>query len=250
MTIRVGVIGAGPAGLLAAHGAIVAGAEATIFSPKKQSVIGGAQYLHRHIPGITSSDPDGQLTFIKEGDPETYAKKVYDDPFAPTSWGDYPAGTVDIWNMRAAYEHLWMRYEGLIRDQQLGPKDVVTLAIAFDRLFLAAPRAAFCTDADHSFYSQRVWITQEEFTAPDSCIYNGKQNVPWYRASTIFGHSSAEYGHEVPVKSVCVNKPLRTDCDCLGELVVRVGRYGEWRKPVLIHHAYEKAYETVKALRA
>jgi hypothetical protein len=41
-----------------------------------------------------------------------------------------------------------------------------------------------------------------------------------------------------------VRKPLETDCTCWPK-VVRAGRFGQWRKGVLTHHAYEMAMQVL-----
>lgn len=236
--MRIHVLGCGPSGLLVAHAGVQAGHDVTIYSQKKKSHIGGAQFLHTAIPDLTDDNPEDVVTFEYRGTAEGYAQKVYGSPKADTSWDTY-AGTVPIWNMRRAYDDLWKRYESLIIDRSLTPHEVAELQDSVSTVISTIPRKALCM-RDHRFTSQQVHIWYELGALKDNrIIYNGIPDVPWYRASNLFSWESVEYPSLAPHGSNtrAVYKPLETDCDCLPE-IVKLGRYGRWEKGVLIHHAY------------
>lgn len=239
----VAILGCGPAGLLAAHAAYEAGESVTIYSKKKPSPIGGAQFLHRAIPGLTSDNPDGLVNFLHVGDPAVYAEKVYGDPKAETSWGSYADGHHEIWNMHQAYQKLWRRYEHLIIEWEVTPEFVKGLLDSFDIVMSAIPLRGICV-RQHSFESQRVYISSKASfpgSVENLIIYNGSPKTPWYRSSLIFGHGGTEWTVLPPEREFTkIHKPLRTDCTCWSGLY-RLGRYGAWKKNLLTHHAYESA---------
>ena len=63
--MKVAVLGCGPAGLFACHAAVRGGAEVDVYSQKKRSEIGGAQYLHQHVPDVTGTEPEAMITFAQ-----------------------------------------------------------------------------------------------------------------------------------------------------------------------------------------
>lgn len=241
--MKVAILGCGPAGLMAAHAVAEAKHTPVIFSRRVPSAIGGAQFLHEPLPGITSDLPDGRVNFIKYGTDRGYSKKVYGDPYYKTSWWDYEEGHRNIWNLRKAYEKLWNRYEKNVVDLKLD-HDTVTdiLAEKYQMVMSTIPAFALCGNPSHVFDSQDVWIVYGQAVAEggeDRIIYDGTTDFPWYRWSYIFGWKGVEYSHKVG-NSQHIRKPLTTNCDCHAE-VVRLGRYGKWKKGELTHHAYEGA---------
>lgn len=249
MDSRIAVLGCGPAGLLVAHAVTRAGLTPIIYSRKQPSSIGGAQYLHSAIPDLTGAEPDGEVEFIFTGKKEVYATKVYGDPYAKTSWDSYQPGTHGIWSMRKAYDELWQRYSEHIQDQEVD-RDIVQRINEFHPyVFSTIPPASFCYNAEHEFIRQRVRIVygeahrQVDLDGNDYIMYNGEEDIPWYRRSVIFGWYGMEYPPETaPHGAATVMKPLSTTCNCF-PTIRRFGRYGQFRKEVLIHQAYHQAVE-------
>lgn len=240
---KVAVLGCGPAGLLAAHAVHEAGEQVTIYSIKKPSPIGGAQYLHRAIPGLTTDRPDGLVNFLHIGEEKIYAAKVYGDPNAETSWGEYQDGLHEIWNMHAVYNKAWSRYEHMIIDVAVRWDDLQRIQEQYDLILSAVPLKGLCYK-NHRFASQDVWITHSASfpgSVENLIIYNGATNTEWYRSSRIFGHGGTEWPEKPEGQSsVKITKPLYTNCDCWSGMY-RLGRYGAWKKKLLIHDAYEAA---------
>lgn len=250
--MRVAILGCGPAGLLAAHAAHIEGAAVSIFSKKQPSFIYGAQYLHRPIPLLTKVRPDGKLLLTRLGTREGYALKVYSNPMAFTSWETMMPGMHDIWSMQDTYEKLWDWYEPKISDVDLSDVDVMRQLIPkWDLVVSSVPAKVLCRNPAHKFESQTVWITQAKAEdGPNTqhrITYNGDTGQPWYRWSCIFGHESYEFGEQPHPSSgaVRISKPLDTDCNC-GAGILRVGRYGAWKKFLLAHHAFETVRDHVR----
>jgi hypothetical protein len=247
--MRVAVLGCGPAGLLAAWAARQRSHQVKIFSHVQPSVIGGAQFLHIPINNITDHYPEGHVEFIRNGTAEGYAQKVYGHPDAPTSWYTYE-GLVPVWNMRTAYERLWDRLSQYMEEAEITPRYASGLTIDFDRVLSCVPAPAVCPhDGRCYFDSQEVWIApaQPKEIMEMSVIYSGLPGHEWYRASNLFGHASREFSHD-PGKEglIKIKKPLQTNCS--GPKIptfFRMGRYGQWKKGILIHNAYEDTHKVL-----
>ncbi len=80
-------------------------------------------------------------------------------------------------------------------------------------------------------------------------ICDGTPDMDWYRVANVFGYRTVEWPYNVQFAddtiAVRVVKPLSTNCDCHPD-VIRVGRYGEWSKSVLVHEVYNKVIEALK----
>lgn len=255
--IKVAVLGCGPAGLMAAHAATRWGAEVDVFSRINKSRIGGAQYLYTPIPGVTGSKPDAQCTVYKRGTRADYAEKVYGNRNAPTSWSEFEdEQVVDVWSMRQAYDRLWSIYGNGIVDMDVSVQQLLMAGGVYDEYdftLCCIPRTVLCITKQHKFTMQDVWISQKEheYEGDNWIEYDGTINHPsapeWYRASSLFGHEGFEYASKPQDQSesslLKISKPLTHDCDCWDKSnkMKFMGRYGLWRKGVLIHHAY---YET------
>ncbi len=262
--MKVAVLGAGPAGLLSAVAAIQEGHEVKVFSPPKKSVIGGAQFLHSAIPGVTQDDPDFAVVFRKEGEGRVYEAKVYGGLSVPfISWDGIEDGQVqDAWELRKVYDRLWAMFEGTINPTTVTVEGMINLLTDFDLVVSSAPKPALCLkragkryDGPCTFQAvgTNVLIGQHDFIPEGEIIYNGTKDTSWHRASKIAGQSSAEYGAtaKLPPGSspVYLTKPVSNTCDCWDtKHMLHVGRLGMWEKGVLVHHAYWKTVEALRAL--
>jgi len=253
------VLGSGPAGLLAAH-ALVREHDITpvIYARGPRSIIHGAQFLHVAIPGIVSPEPDAAVKFEHWGVAEEYAMKVYGDAAAPCSWRAF-GDEVPIWSMQRAYDELWMTYKDLVVPVELLKDQIAMVEDTFDLVISTIPADALCQNGAHNFEHATVWVTdkaQDGVPVPNCIVLNGVYSEPWYRSSNILGYGSTEwpgtlFDYQISELSadqrVRVQKPLRTDCTCRPH-VVRAGRFGEWKKGVLVHDAYNKVREVLNAV--
>jgi hypothetical protein len=256
------VLGAGPAGLLAAHAAERRGMEVNVFTapdgeggPKK-SELHGCQYLHAHIPGVESLNWHGQyVQYQIEGGVEQYRRKVYGEAWngtvSPDEFG--PEGGHLAWDLRKLYDELWERWLPRIIPMEVTPTLAQKIADVRGQLtFSTIPARSLCLrPGEHHFLTQDVWAmgTRSDGTpdlpylAPNMTVLcNGNDAPRWYRAATVFGHSTLEWpdGPKPPISGVArVQKPLGTDCNC--HRWYRLGRYGRWAKGVLVHEAYFEA---------
>lgn len=267
---QIAVLGCGPAGLLVAHAIELAGHSPVIISRRVQSPMAGAMYLHRSIPGLTESEPDGTLVIGKTGTAEGYATKVYGDPGHDVSFTKFEHGSVPMWSLTAAYAKLWERYEGVVMDHTITHDDVSVMVGNYDMIFSTIPKHLLCRHTNpeyatpavtHAFSSQRIYLHRRPRQGPwmvDQMIYNGQERDDWYRYSAIGEHECWEYSsvggfpedfHPEKEDWFSGAKPIANDCDCW-PTIHNVGRFGAWTKGQLTHHAFEQAVDLIGLRRS
>lgn len=249
------ILGCGPAGLFAAHALIQRGWDVQIFSNKRRSEMFGAQYLHRPIPGLISATGGITVHYRLTGPVSGYRSKVYGTRSGVSVSPETVEEAHSAWDIREAYYNAWSMYADLIEPTDISANWLRSFYNGSDYNYLIStvPAPLLCSNSAHSFDSQMVWaigdapergifcpVTEAK---PFEVICNGWRDVGWYRNSNVFGYRTAEWGgaRKPPLEGIAaVEKPLSTNCECLPE-ITRLGRYGEWRKGVLSHEAYEKA---------
>lgn len=246
--MKVAVIGCGPAGLLAAAAAEESGHKVSIYSLKRKSRIGGAQYLHNPIDGITPKEPESYIKVVKIGSKEGYAHKVYGDKGQAVSWDLYDdQQEVPAWDIIKAYDLLWDRYEPIIKDRPVSEELLFGMLGYADVVINAAPLKALC-NRWHTFKQQYIFVRpvgMNLVSYESFILYNGDKLWPWYRSSRVFGREMTEWSvnaepSQLPDGAFAVKKPVHTNCDCWPE-IVKVGRYGKWKKSDLASNAFEDA---------
>jgi len=252
--MRVAILGCGPSGLAAAHAALVGGHEVVIFSKSQEpSTLYGCQYLHAPIPGFEDVDKI-RVQYSLIGTAEEYRQKVYGSAWTGRVSPEDFVGEHDAWDIRATYAKMW---SGIFRGNSIqfvhhsvryGKLDTVRM-FEPDKIFSTIPATSICRymfPGTHQFLNHGIWATgsmeADGLKGINQVMCNGTDDMNWYRVSNVFGYRTVEWskdpGKYVP-EAVRVTKPLSTDCDCNPD-VIRVGRYGEWSKGVLVHHVFEK----------
>lgn len=258
MTPNVAVIGAGPAGLLAAHGLMTHGCEVAIYAPETREKFQGAQVLHRAIPNVTGVFADAMVHIAKWGREFVYRTKVYGsiELDGPTSWDEY-GDMLPVWNMNDVYRDLLAKYRHHIIDRRVAPAHIPMIGREFDAVINTAPATQFCEFPGlHVFPAAFVQITEgaQDGVQHNQIVYNGTHSERWYRSSRLFGYGSTEWPGPDQFRidgAPVIGKPLWTDCDChMGPKYYRAGRYGKWQKGVLAHDGYEMGIEVANALLA
>jgi hypothetical protein len=265
---KVIVLGAGPAGLLAATAAEERGYHVDIYSaagedgqPKKSELY-GCQYLHESVPDslpISIPLPPQQVAYGLVGSSTGYREKVYGRDYtgivSPDEYG--PTEHHYAWDIRKVYDWLWGRWLDSIAPLSLSSAEMPNfLGTSARRIFATVPAPALCMNEEHKFPYARIWAFGEAPgrrspipVAPFTVVCNGDAGTGWYRAANVFGYTTVEWpaARKPPIDGVApVFKPLMTDCDCWqtrNRRVVRLGRFGQWRKGVLVHQAYREAQE-------
>jgi hypothetical protein len=247
--MQVAVIGAGPAGLAAAHAAVGLGAEVSIYAPKVKTPQRGPIMLQRPIPGITTQHPDGYIKqIVIGGSILDYRYKLYGDVNININ-GDILQPGYDAWKIDQAYSKLWDRYESLITDVRIESKALQLLHYGFGLVVSTAPLNLMCTMPEyHNFQSKEVGVTKGT-SYPDqpknTIIFNASANGNWVRSSLIFGNASTEWpAHLAPNEADIIRKPLGHSCRCFPRVLL-TGRFGSWRNETWVDTAY---YDTREAL--
>lgn len=256
--MKIAILGSGPAGLFAAHAAAEAGHDFQIFSLGKKSHLNGAQYLHEPIPGLTLH-PGTQISYRLHGTVEEYRQKVYQDENVTVS-PEILAGDQLGWDIRDTYDVAWERYSSAIADRIINRYRVPQLMSVHDLVISTIPARRICDSSRHRFLSRRTWAIGDAPALGVQCpvevaggtvVCDGRAETLWYRASNIFGFRTVEWpfsafseaNRGMPPNATLVEKPISTDCDCWGDKVLRMGRYGAWNKTELSHMAFYRTRE-------
>jgi hypothetical protein len=260
MANKVAVLGCGPAGLVAAHAATLFDSDVDIFSKARKSQMFGAQYLHERIPDVPAGKPI-QVEYLLDGEMDGYRRKVYGANYTGrVSPADYEGDHI-AYDIRATYDHLWERYSHKIVDTMVSPAWLSELTgyhgDEYCAIFCTIPWPQMCTK-QHEFASQEVWAMgdSDQQLVPievpgNTVVCSGDGATEWYRASNIFGYRTVEWpaATSPPLPGATkVNKPLSNNCDCW-PTVTRLGRFGQWRKGVLVHHAFHDAVMVMGSIK-
>lgn len=259
MARTIAIFGCGPAGLMAAHAASLAGFTPAIFSLSAPSKLYGCQYLHAPIPNLTMAEPV-IVSYDRIGTADQYRRKVYGMGWS----GEVSTQTLTrehaAWDIREAYHKLWDRYHKNIEHVKIDKKFLLEFPYReFFRTFSSIPAKILCHHHKHEFHSQDIYafgetptrkIEMDDFSIGGNHILcNGLDMPSWYRVSNVFGYATVEWpgwdqSKALPGSSR-VEKPLSNDCECFPE-IIRVGRYGRWEKGILTHHVMDQVWEILR----
>jgi thymidylate synthase (FAD) len=247
---KVVVIGAGPAGLAAAHAAVGLGADVRIFAPKVRTPQRGPIMLQRPIPGITNDHPDGYIKqIVIGGSILDYRYKLYGDVNININGNILQPG-YDAWKIDPAYDKLWDMYESLIIPVRVTSKHLQLMHNECDLVVSTAPLNMMCTMPEyHDFRYMYVAITSESSYTdqPDNTIiFNASGEEGWVRSSIVFGIESTEwpYSSAYPNGAYLIRKPISHKCNCFPRVLL-TGRFGKFKNETWIDTAY---YDTREAI--
>lgn len=260
MTKSVAILGCGPAGLMVAHAAQLAGWDFRIYSKKQKSLLFGAQYLHQEIPGLPCG-PEICVTYELRGTPEEYRHKVYGDAWDGTVSPEDYLERHSAWDLRGAYENMWFDYGDEIIHTELADlwrtqQDIKWLPM-YDLVISTVPRTVWDDDNSH-FERSTIWALGDgdyervhmHRPGPFSVICDGTSDHHWYRVSNIFGFCTMEWPQwwNNPYASVTppargaarVVKPLAYTGNAAPDFI-HLGRYAQWTKGVLTSDVFFEA---------
>lgn len=265
---RVAILGAGPAGLLAAETAAQMGANVSVYSVANKSILHGAQYLHRPPPeGIKAQA--FRIQYKLWGKSIDYRRKVYGDAWFGEVSPDRLVQDHYGWDIRQAYDTLWDLWEDRITHFRFNSFDQANAFIGFDRydhVFSSVPRPIWSIGGE-KYHSQDIWaVGRPAHESPVSnlddytVICNGLEAPSWYRASNIAGHVTLEWPYlgdgsrQKPIIPgvVRVRKPLSYQANpamqnLADQRLIHIGRYGEWQKGVLTSDAMTRVEKVLNA---
>jgi len=190
--------------------------------------------------------PSVKITYAKLGNREEYAQKIYGKGFDPanTSWDLFPAGTRNGWPLHKIYEMLHERLD--LRVMEVHRSDMLELVRQYGLVFNSAPAALFAErdDTPVEVLTERVWIKTEPVDAPlghpGIIVYEASPAMAHYRYSFLEGRDSWEFpeAHGDPGGGVLVSKPLSISHPPMSKGIVPIGRYGQWKKGVLVDSVF------------
>lgn len=257
--MRVAVLGAGPSGLLAAWAVVNAGHEPVIFdkNPRKpDGSTAGVYYLHEpcnlplrsravaiHVSGGADSEERRR----------SYALKVYGDTSTEVSIPSYNSVQTAYDGMQAM-DFCWDIVGKFVNQKDIvgwGPPhsaSILGYAEDFQLVINTIPLNILIPEV---FWKWEI-ATIYRSTAPADesyMMYQANLQIPWYRASAIFGQFTLEYpgtysdlpssaesgGKYVRVKKVVPSPDAMPE---VPENVLLTGRYGAWDKNKLSHDAF------------
>jgi hypothetical protein len=266
----VAIFGTGPAGLAAACGVRAADPNARLMfftNRLDPSRLNGCQYLHAPIPGM--GNPHAQrVRYSLTGTREEYSFKVYGPNYTGQVSADDFEGEHLAWDLRTAYADMWDHFIDQGSPYTMWHRATVDVGwlsafdfAAYEYVISTVPAKALCLRGC-TFASEEVWAVGDApplqrlpWQMPDNTIIcHGEPNPSWYRSAKVFGHQTREWpGWSAKpfvddMEIARVEKPLWTNCLCWqGEAnhVHRMGRYGQWQKKYLVHHAFLQAAQLV-----
>jgi hypothetical protein len=255
--------------MFAAHAVIMWGLDPVIFSKRtdQPSEMFGAQYLHEPIPELSDAHMPFTVAYRLNGTPAQYAEKVYGltpvDFVSPEKY----LGVRLAWDIRQAYHRAWEAYH-----PDLMPADITPTWVAdrrdwwrddFRFVVNTIPLPAVCADPTHRFEARDVWASGDAPERDKNAAFSSELNTvtcdgtkdrSWYRAANIQGLNTVEWAlpedNKPPYSNVArLVKPVRTNCTCWSEFMIRAGRYGTWTKGELSHQAFLRTNEKLEATR-
>lgn len=266
--MKVAILGAGPSGLIAAQAAVRAGVafgDITILSrPREkagspfarvsQKVLSGAHWLQRPIHGVDNGvESIVSVKFL--GDVAGYRDRVYGEGYRGKPMDSHFFEPHSAWDLRRVYNGLWHKFESSIFPEDIHQHNraevLHMLAIRHHLIINTLPRQVFCRDADHMFLTQKVWQSREMCPIPcppNTVVYNGSPEGSWFRVSSVFGQTTAEWSQangvrRPPISGLAeVDKPISTDCTCHGDSILHVGPMAQWDKHVLGHNIFDTVF--------
>lgn len=237
---KVVIIGSGPAGLLACHAAVLNDLQPVMYSPDVSPPrLHGAQYLHSYIPDLPGFTPF-LIKYSYYGDREGYSKKIYGTTDVNCSWGKFGFEVI-AWDLGRIADELWSRYRMLIKERTVQPNELGLLVEQNEYVINTAPLDVIAPMGE--FEVEYVWVAAADNhrMGPNEIHYYGDDR-PEYRRSYIMGKGQVEYpdGPTGPVEgAVRIPKPLRARAHTPG--VYRLGRYGQWKKGILVDQVFKEA---------
>lgn len=271
----IAILGTGPAGMMAAHACSLSGRPFSLFSmPGKDgkihaSRIGGAQFIHKPVPLLVDeNNPDFVVRYELRGSEEGYKRKVYGEAPVPfVSYSNVNDGEEQpAWNLRVIYNAMWESIAG--NGESVNAEKITGSMLQdwlehdmWDFVISTVPLHSLCLgfegliQSGHTFASQDVFLLNgDHANVPDNTIvYNGAEEPSWYRASNLQGTQSAEWSSRKTLppwaKSdiITVSKPLGHNCTCWSHepRVVLAGRFGKWKKGILVHDGFVSAAQAL-----
>jgi len=255
--LRIAIIGGGPSAAFAYRACWEMNLNPTVYADKFTTP-SGAFYIHEMPP---TCPPDvlqqyeKKVYWISIGTAEVYSEKMWNDPSIETSFPIVPR--METGYDPAIIKWLWTDLDRLQPCGKLSDDGVVALAAQYDLVIQTFP-----TDESKKYRTiEHVPVFTKSITPLDPIIllYSGDAS-PWVRATFSGDKLSLEYPKEFPITSDLIywtfssvpdlppdTKPWTKGPSPCVELV---GRFAQYDRKMLSHHAYDRTMKLLKRSRA
>lgn len=235
--MKVAIIGGGLVGRIAAWATMQAGHSPRIFDRMRYAKAPRG-FVYEHQPLFLPLRRQ-RIHVLEQGTAEGYAQKVYGDPKAPVSFGQY-AGIQQGYDPQELLNCLNGLQDGMVNSEaNFADFDEIRLLFTdYERVIFTLPLNKFFKGTYKSTKgSVGAWKLDPGEDLENFCVYNGSPDVPWHRSGSMFGFAFREYATMQPDHFPIVKVVSGTPPPELVN-VLFTGRYGRWDKEWLSHHTY------------
>jgi len=259
------VLGAGPAGLLAAWGAVKEGVGTLVIGDRDTSYRPGRifslQYLHdpcglefaaRRIHLHYDVDPSPVL--LETSLQYAYNRKLGRPDDEENSTRFLFESPVNVWSLKDAYYWLYRSLATAMIQDEVDFDRILNICENYDLVISTIPLDLL--------FPHMEWPVRETLITPgfaplviprNTCLYNLEPTVPWYRITHLDGGLSAEWiskGDYDPDVFQKLRKVVKAPkYPPLPNNLVLAGRWGTWDPKALTHDAYQIARRAVREIR-
>lgn len=265
------VIGAGPAGLLAAWALRSAGAEVLIwdrdpaYHPEK---IVSLQYLHEpcglenrgvrslnlryalHPKPLGIFDIEMFKTAIRKDYNRKLGRPLEDENSTRFLW----ESPVTVWSLKDAYRILHREFKAVILPYSIeGWERLYAVADFYDLVVSTVPLDRLIPEGHWPVRLGRIALNWRPMSLPaETCVYNLEPEVPWYRVTNLDGGVATEFVDKPSLtEALPMLLPLRkVEAGAVipehPKNLLLTGRWGSWNPTKLTHHAYADTQEWLR----
>ena len=257
--MNVAILGSGMSGLIAAKALVDEGIQTFNIYDRCVSNVSqqkGLHYLHgncnipldpHRLENLVIKPPDMTVEANVQ-----YSQKVWgNDKVLNNSLVNLPAETT-VYNFREAFGILMTQFEHKIRKVNVDKTVSKLFQQDYDLVISTIPLQVLFPEV--TCESETVYVSEG---LPDglelkdfSVVYNLDMNVPWYRASKVFGQTYTEFvganPTAIPIKKIKTQTELDVTQLFMESNLLLVGRFAEWNRKRLVHEVYDIVRKAVK----